>query len=214
MFRPLRFKLTSLIPVLFHLLPCDLAHLHTQATVRCGIEFVDMEGRADKQSISTIMESVTPITTVIVRGSAKAKEFLREKCEERSAKVIVPAQGVVCDVSSRTVMFTAGIWDDVFASLKFQTVGGLDAAYVEGMWEKADVADSALSLRHYPGWSAFAGVAVAVVATVVIVVWSPEATEGHRPVFLRKEVMKMRELQRKLVRDGVKVWRLLVHDRR
>lgn len=129
-----------------------------------------MDGRADKQSVFAIIEAVAPITTVILHGSLKGKKCLQEKCAEHCSKVtvaqtyhevhvcvyifpretvqvLVPAQGSTMEVSSRTVMFEARIWDDVYSGLKFQQVGPLEAGYVDAVWDGGG--GDGLSLRQY-----------------------------------------------------------------
>lgn len=130
------------------------------AVIRCSVEYVDVDGRADKQTVMALMEAVAPVTTVIIHGTPKSKEFLKSKCVEFSTKVvllyavlprdcslhrgclgtgvaqvIVPAPVTSVEVSSRTVMFQARIWDDVFSMFKFQQVGPFEAGYVDGLWD-------------------------------------------------------------------------------
>lgn len=128
--------------------PPKFSHALHSVAVRCGVEYVDVEGRADKQSVVHLMESVAPITSVILRGSAAAKEFLRQQCSKHSARVVVASNDVAYDVSSKTVMFNARIWDDAFNGLKFQSVGPLEAAFVDAEWEGSST-DGTLALRQH-----------------------------------------------------------------
>lgn len=48
---------------------------------------MDVDGRADKQSVVALMESVAPMTAVIIRGSNKAKDFMKQQCLLHCAKV-------------------------------------------------------------------------------------------------------------------------------
>jgi hypothetical protein len=57
------------------------------AIIRCNVEFVDVDGRADKLSVMALMESIAPVTTVIIHGTPKSKEALKSKCVEVSTKV-------------------------------------------------------------------------------------------------------------------------------
>eukprot|EP00850_Spirogloea_muscicola_P007711 SM000039S14541 [mRNA] locus=s39:747754:753165:+ [translate_table: standard] len=89
--------------------------------IRCQLAYLDFEGRSDGRSMKTIIAHVNPMKMVLVHGSAKAMEHLKEHCEEHVCPfVYAPRIGESTDVSSDQrsikVQLTEALMSKVFFS--------------------------------------------------------------------------------------------------
>eukprot|EP00850_Spirogloea_muscicola_P008938 SM000049S16709 [mRNA] locus=s49:243078:248533:+ [translate_table: standard] len=89
--------------------------------IRCQLAYLDFEGRSDGRSMKTIIAHVNPMKMVLVHGSAKAMEHLKEHCEQHVCPfVYAPHIGEWADVSSDQraikVQLTEALMSKVFFS--------------------------------------------------------------------------------------------------
>eukprot|EP00850_Spirogloea_muscicola_P005295 SM000024S07757 [mRNA] locus=s24:318967:324274:+ [translate_table: standard] len=89
--------------------------------IRCQLAYLDFEGRSDGRSMKTIIAHVNPLKMVLVHGSAKAMEHLKEHCEQHVCPfVYAPRIGESADVSSDQraikVQLTEALMSKVFFS--------------------------------------------------------------------------------------------------
>merc|ERR1711963_907481 len=50
--------------------------------VKCGVQFIDFEGRTDGESIFKLLQQLRPRRTILVRGSQQSLNSLRDFCSE------------------------------------------------------------------------------------------------------------------------------------
>ncbi|CAJ0920030.1 unnamed protein product, partial [Mesorhabditis belari] len=64
--------------------PTKCVSVRELVEIKCNIEFIDFEGRADGESLAHVLEQVRPRTLILVQGTEKDNNHLREFCEEHN----------------------------------------------------------------------------------------------------------------------------------
>ncbi|KAF2359510.1 Zn-dependent metallo-hydrolase RNA specificity domain [Trinorchestia longiramus] len=114
-----------------------------QVTIRveATVLFIDFEGRSDGESISKIIEAVSPGRIILVRGSSVTLSghaaTLRSICPH--TPIHTPVLGQVVLASTHTLMQQIQLSDPLLRSLKFfQTPGcrGAEVAWLDGIAKK------------------------------------------------------------------------------
>lgn len=111
--------------------------------IRCGIGYVDLEGRADGPSYKNIIKMLKPRKVVIVHGNPEPTRSMVQSCIEAAIQTVVaPRLGETADVSSDVGMWRieleAGLFDpsyELFSkplSVVFNSKETVGVRYVEG----------------------------------------------------------------------------------
>lgn len=103
--------------------------------VRCRVEFIDYEGRSDRESVIKILARLQPRKLIIIHGDKEAKQRLGEATKETSKQIRIPENGQNVDITSETNIRKVNLTDSLLQSLDFVQVGEYEIAYAEGQVE-------------------------------------------------------------------------------
>jgi len=104
-----------------------------EVEVRCGVQFIDLEGRSDGRSIKNIIAHLQPRKLVLVHGSDEAKTHLKNYLAQHKVKeVLVPKNNQLIDISADTNVYSVSLRDSLLQSLEFVKLGDYEVAYAEG----------------------------------------------------------------------------------
>lgn len=104
-------------------------------SVRCRVEFIDYEGRSDRESVIKILARLQPRKLIIIHGEPEAKKLLAEASKETSKQIRIPENGQNVDITSETNIRKVNLTDALLHSLDFVQVGEYEIAYTEGQVE-------------------------------------------------------------------------------
>eukprot|EP00026_Physarum_polycephalum_P004310 Phypoly_transcript_04328.p1 GENE.Phypoly_transcript_04328~~Phypoly_transcript_04328.p1 ORF type:complete len:736 (+),score=97.57 Phypoly_transcript_04328:38-2209(+) len=117
-------------------IPTKVIHSRAVVEVRCGIKYIDFEGRSDGRSIKAILTHVAPRKLILVRGSQAAIDHLVQHAEltlkHTCKSVVVPNVAECVDLTSDTSIFKLRLKDTLLDNLDFAQVGDYELAYVDG----------------------------------------------------------------------------------
>ena len=101
--------------------------------VKCGLQYMDFEGRSDGRSIKNILAHVAPIRIVLVHGSAESTEHLRQHCVKNVCPhVYAPRIGETVDVTSDLSAYKVRLTERLMSSVRFKKPGDYEVAWVDG----------------------------------------------------------------------------------
>eukprot|EP00897_Mesotaenium_endlicherianum_P003275 jgi/Mesen1/2976/ME000176S02016 len=110
--------------------PSKVVSSMLQVQVRCQVQFLDFEGRADGRSMKTILSHVSPLKLILVHGSEDATRHLKEFCQRNlSSSVYAPRVGDLLDVTSDISSFKVALTEDLMSNVIFKKVLPLLPAY-------------------------------------------------------------------------------------
>ncbi|KAJ2598018.1 hypothetical protein GGF39_002815 [Coemansia sp. RSA 1721] len=95
--------------------------------LNCLLGFVDMEGRADGTSASSILVQIMPKRVVIVHGTASSTQTLAEYCRDPQVpvtkEIYTPGIGETLNVSSGFNAYKLKLTDALFKQVRMREVG-------------------------------------------------------------------------------------------
>ncbi|CAM6100385.1 unnamed protein product [Calypogeia fissa] len=101
--------------------------------VRCGLQYIDFEGRSDGRSIKNILAHVAPLKLVLIHGSAEATEHLRQHCQKNVCQfVYAPRLSETVDITSDLSAFKVRLTEGLMRSVLFRKLGDYELAWVDG----------------------------------------------------------------------------------
>ncbi|MCO5554497.1 hypothetical protein L7F22_008026 [Adiantum nelumboides] len=95
--------------------------------IRCTLQYMDFEGRSDGRSIKTILAHVVPLKLVLVHGSSKATEHLKQHSLKHVPHVFTPKLGETVDVTSDLSAYKVRLTERLMSDL-----GDYELAWVDG----------------------------------------------------------------------------------
>ncbi|XP_078435387.1 cleavage and polyadenylation specificity factor 100 [Wolffia australiana] len=119
--------------------------------VKCGLVYMDFEGRSDGRSIKSILSHVAPLKLVLVHGSAEATDHLKQHCLKHLCQhVYAPKVEETIDVTSDLSAYKVQLSERLMSDVLFKKLGDYEIAWVDGEVEKADDTLSLLPLSSPP----------------------------------------------------------------
>jgi len=119
-----------------HKMPTKVVHNRVVSELRCGIKYIDFEGRSDGRSIKAILTHVAPRKLIIIRGAPPAIDHLVQHVEQTlkhiCKSVVVPDISECVDLTSDTSIFKLRLKETLLDSLEFSQVGDYELSYVDG----------------------------------------------------------------------------------
>ncbi|CAD5228967.1 unnamed protein product [Bursaphelenchus okinawaensis] len=110
--------------------------------VFCKVDFIDLEGRADSESVQKIIGQIKPKQLVLIHGNEKNTKSLSEACDKQKAvqeRIFTPAIGEIIDLTIETHIFQVTLSDQLMSSLVFQTVREVELSWVDAKIKKRKV---------------------------------------------------------------------------
>ncbi|CAA6669112.1 unnamed protein product [Spirodela intermedia] len=115
--------------------------------VKCGLIYMDFEGRSDGRSIKSILGHVAPLKLVLVHGSAEATDHLKQHCLKHICQhVYAPQIEETIDVTSDLCAYKVQLSERLMSNVLFKKLGDYEIAWVDGEVGKADDTLSLLPL--------------------------------------------------------------------
>merc|ERR1711936_408837 len=90
--------------------------------VKCGVQFIDFEGRTDGESIFKLLQQLRPRRAILVRGSQQSLNSLRDFCSEvveGENNIFVPRNGEWVDATTERFIYQVRLRDSLFSTLNF-----------------------------------------------------------------------------------------------
>jgi cleavage and polyadenylation specificity factor subunit 2 len=105
-------------------------------SVRCGIEFIDYEGRIDGESQTQLLNSIQPKEIIVVRSGLNIESYkrnLREKIASCQA-VYSPRLNEIIDATKERHIYQIKLKDSLLSNLNFVKVGQkeIEVAWIRG----------------------------------------------------------------------------------
>jgi len=117
-------------------LPTKVIRNRVVSELRCGIKYIDFEGRSDGRSIKAILTHVAPRKLILVRGTPQAIDHLVQHAEQTlkhiCKSVVVPNISECVDLTSDTSIFKLRLKETLLDNLEFSEVGDYELSYVDG----------------------------------------------------------------------------------
>jgi len=109
--------------------------------VKCGVQFIDFEGRTDGESIFKLLQQLRPRRTILVRGSQQSLNSLRDFCSEvveGENNIFVPKNGEWVDATTERFIYQVRLRDSLFSTLKFSKAKDAQLAWLDGVIKMTD----------------------------------------------------------------------------
>lgn len=99
---------------------------------------VDYEGRSDGESIRKILSSIKPRNLILVHGSEKATNEMRDYCAKQQIvsvtdRIFTPRIGETVNATLETQIYNVRLKDELMSSLKFQKLREYELAWVDAV---------------------------------------------------------------------------------
>jgi len=109
--------------------------------VKCGVQFIDFEGRTDGESIFKLLQQLRPRRVILVRGSQQSLNSLRDFCSEvveGENNIFVPKNGEWVDATTERFIYQVRLRDSLFSTLKFSKAKDAQLAWLDGVIKMTD----------------------------------------------------------------------------
>jgi len=109
--------------------------------VKCGVQFIDFEGRTDGESIFKLLQQLRPRRAILVRGSQQSLNSLRDFCSEvveGENNIFVPKNGEWVDATTERFIYQVRLRDSLFSTLKFSKAKDAQLAWLDGVIKMTD----------------------------------------------------------------------------
>merc|ERR1712133_19851 len=109
--------------------------------VKCGVQFIDFEGRTDGESIFKLLQQLRPRRAILVRGSQQSLNSLRDFCSEvveGENNIFVPKNGEWVDATTERFIYQVRLRDSLFSTLKFSKAKDAQLAWLDGVIKMID----------------------------------------------------------------------------
>ncbi|KAJ7523061.1 hypothetical protein O6H91_18G035900 [Diphasiastrum complanatum] len=118
--------------------------------VKCALQYIDFEGRADGRSIKSILAHVAPLKLVLIHGSAESTEHLRQHCLKNVCPfVYAPRVGDSVDVTSDLSAYKVRLTERLMSGVLFRKLGDYELVWIDG--EVGSQEDDMLPLLPFVG---------------------------------------------------------------
>ncbi|CAD5234858.1 unnamed protein product [Bursaphelenchus xylophilus] len=111
----------------------------------CKVDFIDLEGRADSESVQKIIGQIKPKQLVLIHGSDNSTKALAEACEKQKAvqeRIFTPNIGEIIDLTIETHIFQVTLSDQLMSSLVFQMVREVELSWVDAKIKRRKIKNS------------------------------------------------------------------------
>ncbi|XP_008787501.1 cleavage and polyadenylation specificity factor subunit 2 [Phoenix dactylifera] len=100
--------------------------------VKCGLTYMDFEGRSDGRSVKSILAHVAPLKLVLVHGSAEATEHLKQHCAKHVCPhVYAPQIDETIDVTSDLCAYKVQLSERLMSNVIFKKMGDYEIAWID-----------------------------------------------------------------------------------
>ncbi|CAL9759692.1 cleavage and polyadenylation specificity factor subunit 2-like [Musa acuminata AAA Group] len=119
--------------------------------VKCGLTYMDFEGRSDGRSVKSIISHVAPLKLVLVHGSAEATEHLKQHCIKHVCPhVYAPHIEETIDVTSDLCAYKVQLSERLMSNVLLKKLGDYEIAWVDAEVGKTNDMLTLLPLSSAP----------------------------------------------------------------
>ncbi|XP_015781922.1 cleavage and polyadenylation specificity factor subunit 2 [Tetranychus urticae] len=109
--------------------------------VNANIQFIDFEGRSDKDSLKKIISLIKPRRLVLIHGSSEATQELASYCSSSlpTNKIFTPRVGEIVDATTESHIYQVKLKDSLVSTLNFvKAKDGTELAWVDADIEMSE----------------------------------------------------------------------------
>ncbi|XP_050665942.1 probable cleavage and polyadenylation specificity factor subunit 2 [Leptidea sinapis] len=102
-----------------------------QVSIRANIQYIELEGRCDGESLLRVLAHAKPHALVALRAKNDALAALRKHCEsEGIEKVYTPNKGDIIDATTESHIYQVKLTDSVLCGLQWRSAGDAELAWL------------------------------------------------------------------------------------
>ncbi|CAG9105612.1 unnamed protein product [Plutella xylostella] len=106
----------------------------TQVHIQARIQYIELEGRCDGESLLRIVSQVKPRALVALRAGPDALKVLRQHCEaEGIEKVYTPSRGETIDATTESHIYQVRLSDALVSGLEWRSAGDISLAWLSAV---------------------------------------------------------------------------------
>ena len=120
-------------------IPTKLVSEAVEVSVKATILTIDFEGKADGQSVRTLIEQAAPRQIVLVHGNAKETKLLKDQLVLTlpGVDIYTPNAGKTVECTSSMATYKIRLSDALFQKAKMRDISGYRVGWVNGIVGKA-----------------------------------------------------------------------------
>lgn len=105
-----------------------------QVHIKANIQYIELEGRCDGESLLRVLTQAKPRAIVGLRANATALQTLKKYCEaEGIDKIYIPGQGEVIDATTESHIYQVKLTDSLMSSLAWRVAGDTELAWLSAV---------------------------------------------------------------------------------
>ncbi|EDQ85662.1 uncharacterized protein MONBRDRAFT_34190 [Monosiga brevicollis MX1] len=116
--------------------PSKVVAQQRDLSVRCQVEYLDLEGLSDRESMLNILERMRPRFLVLLHGTEDETEELADSCVHKLRdleRIVMPKRFERVDIAGERNIFQLRLRDALVSSLKFSEAGEYKIAWIDGV---------------------------------------------------------------------------------
>lgn len=100
--------------------------------INANIQYIDFEGRSDRESTLKILSQLRPRRVIVVGGLEESAMIVAKHCEQNiGARVFTPKKGEIVDATTETHIFQVRLTEGLVSSIHFQKAKHSEVAWVD-----------------------------------------------------------------------------------
>ncbi|XP_073950786.1 cleavage and polyadenylation specificity factor subunit 2 [Choristoneura fumiferana] len=105
-----------------------------QVAIRASVQYIELEGRCDGESLLRVVTQAKPRAIVGLRANEGALTTLRKYCEmEGIEKIFTPTRGEVIDATTESHIYQVKLTDALMSGLAWRAAGDAELAWLSGV---------------------------------------------------------------------------------
>ncbi|CAB3248618.1 unnamed protein product [Arctia plantaginis] len=105
-----------------------------QVTVKANVQYIELEGRCDGESLLRVLAQAKPRALVGLRANAAALHTLKKHCEaEGIEKIYIPGPGEVIDATTESHIYQVKLTDSLMSGLAWRSAGDTELAWLSAV---------------------------------------------------------------------------------
>ncbi|XP_049877571.1 probable cleavage and polyadenylation specificity factor subunit 2 [Pectinophora gossypiella] len=99
--------------------------------VKANIQYIELEGRCDGESLLRVVAQAKPRAVVPLRASGSALDTLRKHCEaEGIEKMYIPSRGDIIDATTESHIYQVKLTDALMSGVAWRSAGDAELAWL------------------------------------------------------------------------------------
>lgn len=115
-------------------IPSKCITMTRQVQIRANIQYIELEGRCDGESLLRIVTQLKPRALVALRAGPNALKTIRKHCDvEGISNVYTPNRGDVIDATTESHIYQVKLTDALMSTLEWRKAGDTELAWLSGV---------------------------------------------------------------------------------